>query len=337
MPPVERAFTSKCFVFLLQFFTLLFSLFILSCIYALSFLFYPFFSFNSLLSFLLYGFYCVCVRPSMGAVLAEQQSLRTHTRSLDTHCIQLTLHTQSISTHAQETHTHTIPCWQISHHAPPRQSELHFIVLNVWQICTILNIPNYFLQVSSHSDFSASLLADPPTAQEAQREDDKLSIRPGSGEFSSCLHTVCETRLSRPHVGSRGALIWLRLCHRCTWTKLLFSSSLCSRYAVLLPKIVTLQEKGGNVCLDEAACLDVIVVKGMMNWFIRWHRKLLFKWMKYKDNWRHDCERHRKEKLEQWEWFKRKYFVKSSMSFGEQHNVFCYKIEPCPSHNFIFN
>lgn len=122
-------------------------------VYLYTFLFYPFFLFTSILSFLLYGFCCVCVKPSMGAVLAEQQSLRTHTRSLDTHCIQLTLHTQSISkhTHTQETPSRTIPCWQVSHHPPPRQPELHFTVRVCDRSAASQNIPNYFLQVSSQS------------------------------------------------------------------------------------------------------------------------------------------------------------------------------------------
>ena len=137
----ERDFTSKGFVFP--------SSISFSFILPVSLLFHPFFPFISLLSFHLYGLYvlvcvcvcacvCVCVRvcvvsvcvkPSMGAVLAKQQSLRTHTRSLDTHCIQLTLHTQSISMHAQETHTHTKSPADRSHTSlHPRQPELHFTV-----------------------------------------------------------------------------------------------------------------------------------------------------------------------------------------------------------------
>lgn len=117
-----------------------------------------------------------------------------------------------------------------------------------------------------------------PTAQEAQREDDKLSIRPGSGEFSSCLHMLGENWVSRPHVRSRGALIWLRLCHGHPWAELLFSSRPCFCYPVL-PTTVILQGKTGNVFLDEAVRLDLIVVKGTMNWFIGRHTKLHFKWI----------------------------------------------------------
>lgn len=50
------------------------------------------------------------------------------------------------------------------------------------------NTPNYFLQVSSSL---RCFPADPPTAQEAQREDDKLSIRPGlRGIFQLSSHTL---------------------------------------------------------------------------------------------------------------------------------------------------
>lgn len=313
----ERAFTTKRFVFLLQI-IFLFSLFILSCIFTPR-LFYPFFSFNSILSFLLCGCCCVCVRPSMGAVLAEQQSPRMHTRSLDTHCIQLTLHTQSISTHAhtQNSHAHNPLLTDLT----PTSTQTVWALLHsvsVWQICTVLNTPNYFLQVSSQSLSLRRSSLIPPTAQEAQREDDKLSIRLGSGEFSSCLHTLCETRLSRPHVGSRGAA---HLASSLSWTYMSWAAFFISS---LFPLCCSSSEncnspgKRENVFLDEAARLDVIVVKGMMNWFIRRHRRLHFKWMKYKENWRHDYERHRKEKLKQWESLKKKYFVKSITCSDEQ-------------------
>lgn len=78
-----------------------------------------------------------------------------------------------------------------------------------------------------------------------------------------------------------------------------FSSHPWSCYDVLLLKTVALQERGENVFLDEAARLDVIVVKGMMNWFIRQHRKLHFKWMKHKEDRRHDCECQMKDELKQ--------------------------------------
>ncbi len=174
-------------------------------------------------------------------------------------------HSKPFYTHKELTHTHNPLLTDLTQTSTQTAwAPLHSV--SVWQI---LNISNYFVQVSSQIGF----LWRSPTAQEAQREDDKLSIRAGSGEFSSCLHTLCETRLSRPHVGSRGALIWLRLCHGCTWAELLFSSPPCSCYAVLLPKIVTLQERRGNLFLDEAARLDAIVVKGMMVWFLKLHFK----------------------------------------------------------------
>lgn len=235
---------------------LLFSLFTLCCIS-----FIP--SSQSALS-LLCCCCCVCVRPSMGAALAPQQSVRTHTRSLDARCVQLTPRSKHFHAH---THTHyplltdLTPASTQTARAPLRR-------VSVWQICA----------VSSRSPRRAALRE----AQEAQREDDKLSIRPGSGEFSSCLHTLCET--SRPHVGSRGALIWLRPCHGCTWAELLF---FC--ISSLFPLCCCSSEncnsagKRGNVFLEEAARLDVIAVKGMMNWFIGRHRKLHFKWMKHKE------------------------------------------------------
>lgn len=52
------------------------------------------------------------------------------------------------------------------------------------------DLPRLKTLTTTYSRFSSQLLsATLLVAQEAQREDDKLSIRPGSGEFSSCLHT----------------------------------------------------------------------------------------------------------------------------------------------------
>lgn len=160
----------------------------------------------------LYGFCseCVCVRPSMGVALAEQQSIRTHTCNLDTHCIQLTAHSEHFHAHTHaKTYTHTQSFADRSH---TRQSELHF---TLWA----------YDSISSRSHYRVTLHH--PTTHGTQREDDKLSIRPPQGNFPA-VSTHSETRLSCPHVGSRGALIWLCLCHGRTRVELLFSTSLCS-------------------------------------------------------------------------------------------------------------
>lgn len=109
--------------------------------------------------------------------------------SLDTHCIQF-MHTQSPSTHTPP-HTHTLKksCADRSHPpqaSPPRQSELHF---TPWEYDGI--------PCRSHP----GVVLHRPVAQEAQRKDDKLSIRPGSGEFSSCLHTLFEAQISSSTCG----------------------------------------------------------------------------------------------------------------------------------------
>lgn len=192
----------------------------------------------SLLSFLLVQsgpFLSLCAAAAVSAsglpwghgVGSTTKPQDAHTRPRRTlYSIKSTLWKHSPHTHKKVTraraHTHdplltdlTLASTQTA------RAPLHSV--SVWQIRSVLNAANYLFQVSFQS-VCATLPANPPTAQEAQREDDKLSIRPGSGEFSSCLHVLCETWVSRPHVRSRGALIWLRLCHGHPWAGLLFSS-----------------------------------------------------------------------------------------------------------------
>lgn len=112
MPPVDVPRKRAFFKIIL-----LFSLFVLSSIFT------PFFSFSSFPSFLLCGCCCVCVRPSMGAVLAAQQS-----RRLDTHCAQLTLRSQSVSPHAEGTRTHDPLLTDLTPTSNPDGPSLHFTV-----------------------------------------------------------------------------------------------------------------------------------------------------------------------------------------------------------------
>lgn len=131
---------------------------------------------------------------------------------LDTRCIQLTRSSVSTSPHAQETHTHDplltdlTPTSSQTGRAPPRS-------VSAGQTSAASNAANYLFQVAFQSPVPEPLSPYHAISQEAQREDDKLSIRRSSGEFSSCLHGLWEPSLSRPHVCSREALIWLRLRH----------------------------------------------------------------------------------------------------------------------------
>lgn len=322
MPPVDTPwqgfhFYKLCF----SFFN--FSLFYFPCLYSpVSILFLLSFilsshSIPSFLSFFLSFCMAVCIRPSVGAGLAEQQSLRTHTRSLDTYCIQLSLHTQSIATHAQEnnTHTHTIPCWQISHQPLPRQSELHFTVC-VWQICTVYS--QLFLPGLITEWLSESLFADPPPLRKHKEKMISFQLDRAQGNFPAVFtHSV---RLSLVHMwGAEELSFGSIFCHGCTWVVPLFSISFLFSQWCSSSENCNSSEKRGNDCLDEATCLDAIVVEAMMNWFIRWHRKLLFKWMKYNKTWRHDCD-------EKWKQQEKKYLIKSITSN-----------KVLPSYKFIFN
>lgn len=187
MPPVDIPWKGFCFE------TLCFS----PSKYSFVFLVYTrlYLYFSSLLSFLLIQFSPFF--PSVGLLLCLRQAFyggsagrttkpQDDTHSLDTHCIQLTLRTQSLFyTHKELTHTHNPLLTDLTQTSTQTAwAPLHSV--SVWQI---LNISNYFAQVSSQIGF----LRRSPTAQEAQREDDKLSIRAGSGEFSSCLHTLRKT------------------------------------------------------------------------------------------------------------------------------------------------
>lgn len=214
--------------------------------------------------------------PSMGAVLAAQQSLGTCTQTWYTLysinselCKHFPTRTRNSHTwsRADRSHTNLHPDSLSSTSQCECMTDLH--CLKHCQLLIPALIPVAVCEAPRRS----------PTAQEAQREDDKLSIRPGSGEFSSCLHRLWDPSLSRPHVWSREALIWLHLCPGHTWAETPFTPSPpCFSYAAL-PKIVTLQERGETFSWRRPLCLDVIVVKGTMNWFIRRHRKLHFKWM----------------------------------------------------------
>jgi len=197
-------------------------------------------------SFFLSVWLRLCLRRAFygGSVGRTTKPRDAHTHSLDTHCIQLTLHTQSISTHAQYTHTHSHTHTHTQSPADRSHTSLHPDSRSSTERTTDL-LKHYQLFPPGLITRVALPLRS-PTAQEAQREEDKLSIRPSSGEFSSCLRTLCETRLSRPHVGSRGALIWLRLCRAFFFFSFLPPLLSVPRYAVLLllPKAVTLQERG---------------------------------------------------------------------------------------------
>lgn len=131
----------------------------------------------SFLSFLLCGGCCVCVRPSMGAVLAEQQSLRTHTRSLDTHCIQLTPHTRKRKLAHTQSPADTL--------ASTQTAQAPLLSVSVWQISTILNISNSFLLVS------ATLLADPPPLRKHKEKMISFQLEQAQGNFPAVFtHSV---------------------------------------------------------------------------------------------------------------------------------------------------
>lgn len=197
----ERAFASEQFLFFLlsnQAFVFL----VRALLYLCS---------SSLLSFLLIQpgpffpsvWLLLCLRQAFhgGTVLAAQQSLRTRTRGLAARCIQLRLLSESTPPHAQEsqtrarTHTHTRSSADRSHTSlhpdglsstsqRKRMTDLHRL-----KRCQLF-IPG-LIPVGLRD--TPRRPPPTPTAQEAQREDDKLSIRPGSGEFSSCLHILGKT------------------------------------------------------------------------------------------------------------------------------------------------
>lgn len=214
----ERSFASQPFVFPSSNYSFIF------LVYAILYLFYPFLSFTSILPFFppVWRLLCLCQAFYGGSAGRTTKPQDAHTQP------RYTLYSIN-SAHTQEKLAHTqSPCWHTGLHpdSPSSTSQC--------ECMTDLHHLKHFQL------FPPGLCDAPrwsPTAQEAQREDDKLSIRAGSGEFSSCLHTLCETSLSRPHVGSREALIWLRLCHGRTWAELLFSSHPWSCYDVLLLKI----------------------------------------------------------------------------------------------------
>lgn len=242
MPPVdvhERAFASKRFVFLLQIIPL-FSFLILSCIFTPR-LFNPFFSFSSILSFLLCGCCRVCVRPSMGAVLAAQQSLRTRTRRLDTHCIQLTLRSESASPHAQETHTHDPLLTDLTLTSTQTAwAPLHSV--SVWQICTVLNTANYLFQVFFQL-LCATFLADPPPLRKRKEKMISFQLDQAQGNFPA-VFTYSVRPDSPVHMCGAEELssgsVFVMDIHELSC---FFSSPPCFYYAVL-PKIGTLQERG---------------------------------------------------------------------------------------------
>lgn len=166
----------------------------------------------------------------MGAVLAAQQSLRKHTRRLDTCCIQLTVRSQSVSPHAQKSHTHD-----------PALTDLHPEGLSCTSQCECMTD----LHRLKHCQLFIPGLTPvaprdaprrSPTAQEAQRKDDKLSIRPSSGEFSSCLHILCETPLSRSTCAEQSSS---HLAQPLSWTYIScsFPSPPCLSYMLLFRKL----------------------------------------------------------------------------------------------------
>lgn len=226
---------NKALFFLLQLTPLFFFFLILSCIFAPC-LFHPFFSFGLMLSSFPSLWLLPCLRQGLPWGQRWQHNKapgRAH--RLDTRCIQLTRSSVSTSPHAQETHTHDpvltdlTPTSTETGRAPPRS-------VSAGQISAVSNAANYLFQVSFQSLCMNTAPLTPPTAQEAQREDDKLSIRRGSGEFSSCLHRLWDPSLSRPHVWSREALIWLHLCRGRTWAEMPLSS-LSSLFPLCSPKL----------------------------------------------------------------------------------------------------
>lgn len=180
--------------------------------------------------------------PSMGAALAAQQSPGTCTQTWYTLysinselCKHFPTRTRNSHTwsRADRSHTDLHPDGPSSTSQRERRTDLRRL-----KRCQLL-IPG-LIPVAAHEHCPSNPT---PTAQEAQREDDKLSIRRGSGEFSSCLHRLWDPSLSRPHVWRREALIWLHLRRGRTWAEMPLSS-LSSSFPLRSPKTVTLRERG---------------------------------------------------------------------------------------------
>lgn len=141
----------------------------------------------------------------MGAALAAQQSSSMHTRRPDAHCVQLSLRSQSSSPHAQQTRTHDPLLTDLDLHPDclsstsqrERMTDLRHL-----KHCQLF-IPGLSVR---------RLLADRPQLRKHKEKMISFQLGRAQGNFPA-VFTYSERRFSRPHVRSRGALIWLRLCH----------------------------------------------------------------------------------------------------------------------------
>lgn len=201
-------------------------------------------------------FLFVCVAPavSVWGLLFGQfwQSNKPRVRHrLDTQCIQLTrhnkafpiVHTKTSCVHAIHTHTHaenppltdltpppTFTFWT------PLQS------VSTWQISTVLNIPNYLLQVSSEGCSQSRFT---PPLRKHKKKMISFQLDQAQGNFPA-VFTHSNRYPTRAHMWgaeelSSGALVSLSWRYK---SGAVFSIFPLLRYAFLVPKMVTLVERG---------------------------------------------------------------------------------------------
>lgn len=193
---------------------------------------------------------------------------------LDTRCIQLTRSSVSTSPHAQETHTHdpvltdlTPTSTRTGPAAPPRS-------VSAGQISAVSNAANYLFQVSFQS--LCMNTAPPPLLRKPREKMISFQLDEAQGNFPA-VFTDSEIRLSPVHMCgaeklSSGSISVADVRERRCLCPL---SPPCSRYA---PQNCNSPGKGGKHG-PGWICLDAIVVKGTLDWFIRQRGKLNFKWI----------------------------------------------------------
>lgn len=199
------------------------SVFILSCICSfLSFLLAQLFFFPFIVSAVCV---CFCIRTSMGAASAEQQRLRRQPW--------YTLYSIN-SAHSEHFHTHTykILCWQIS--TPPQP--VHPDSLSSTSHPERMTVfPSGLVQ--------ESLCIAPPLRKHKEKT---ISFQLGSGEFSSCLHTLFEISLSSSTCGEH-----ISFCFVCKELLLFYLSHLlCSHHVAPLSETNS-PGKEEKVCLHS--------------------------------------------------------------------------------------